>query len=82
MNKLVITEGQTFRHYKGNFYKILHVAKMESTEIPVVVYSSEEHPSLVWVRQRDDFLDVLEDGRLRFQLVDSIPPTPKTDCPF
>lgn len=41
-----------YRHYKGRVYKFLHLAVMEKTKEPVVVYERE---GVVWVRPAGEF---------------------------
>ena len=49
--------GQTYRHFKGNIYKVLLLAKdSESTE-DVVVYG---HDSQNWVRPLSEFVSEVE----------------------
>lgn len=54
-----ITEGKTYKHFKGNYYKVLHIAfDAESDDInepiKLVVYKSN-HDDRIWVRSYDNF---------------------------
>ena len=39
-----------YRHYKGNEYEVLYIAKHSETEEPMVVYRALYGEHLVWVR--------------------------------
>ena len=49
MQKLII--GQTYKHFKGNYYKIIAFAKNSETEEEMIVYESIETND-VWVRPK------------------------------
>lgn len=64
--------GGIYRHFKGNLYKVLHVAKHSETEEPMVVYQKLYGDHDIWVRPLDMFLDYKEvDGKMvkRFEEV-------------
>jgi hypothetical protein len=66
-----ITPGR-YRHYKGNLYEVLGVARHSETEEELVVYRALYGDGGLWVRPKAMFLEkVLQDGRLvaRFQHV-------------
>lgn len=62
----------TYRHYKGDYYKTLLLAKHTETEEDMVVYESlKDHK--IWTRPRKMFEEMVEiDGKQvpRFQYVD------------
>lgn len=63
--------GGIYRHFKGNIYQVIAVAKDCSDLHDVVVYKNEDG-SKVWVRDLDEFLsDVTRDGKTteRFTLL-------------
>lgn len=62
-------EGKRFQHYKGNFYKVLSVAKHSETGALLVIYQAE-YDGQVWARPLGMFLEALEDGTPRFRQVD------------
>lgn len=65
--------GGTYRHFKGNFYKVLHLAKHSETEDTMVVYQKLYGEHDIWVRPLEMFLDYKEvDGKLvkRFEEVE------------
>ncbi len=73
MEELII--GGTYRHFKGNLYKVLAVAKHSETEARMVVYQKLYGEQDVWVRPYDMFLDMKEtpEGFVkRFQLIQEI----------
>lgn len=57
--------GGIYRHFKGNLYKVLHIAKHSETEQSMVVYQKLYGEHDIWVRPLDMFLDYKEvDGKL------------------
>ncbi len=65
--------GGTYRHFKGNFYKVLYLAKHSETEETMVVYQKLYGEHDIWVRPLEMFLDYKEvDGKLvkRFEVIE------------
>lgn len=61
-----------YRHYKGNDYLVIGVARHSETEEEMVVYSPDYGQKGLWVRPKEMFLEKVEvDGRVlpRFQYV-------------
>ncbi len=64
-----ITVGKTYKHYKGNLYKIIALAKHSETLEDMVVYQATDtgkiwtRPMKMWNEQID------ENGTLRFTMV-------------
>lgn len=59
-----------YRHYKGNEYSVLGVARHSETQEELVVYRQEYGEHGLWVRPKQMFLETVQiDGRevLRFQ---------------
>ena len=57
-------EPGTYRHYKGNLYEVLGVARHSETEEEVVVYRALYGDGGLWVRPLAMFEEtVLVDGR-------------------
>ena len=55
---------QYYRHFKGNVYRVLHIAKHSETLEEMVVYQAMYGERGVWVRQRAMFEEVIErDGK-------------------
>src|SRR5207302_3945422 len=53
-----------YRHYKGNLYEVLGVARHSETEEELVVYRALYGTGGLWVRPREMFLEeVLVEGR-------------------
>ena len=70
--------GGEYRHYKGNFYEVIAVARdSEEPQKELVIYkalydSPEFGKNQVWVRVKEDFLaKITKDGKkfLRFEEV-------------
>jgi len=70
--------GGKYRHYKGNFYEVIAVARdSEEPQKELVIYkalydSPEFGKNQVWVRVKEDFLaKITKDGKkfLRFEEV-------------
>lgn len=63
-----------YRHYKGNDYEVLCVARHSETEEELVVYKALYGERGTWVRPLAMFTEVIErDGQqvARFQLVEA-----------
>jgi hypothetical protein len=64
-----------YRHYKGNEYIVLEVAKHSETLEEMVVYRQDYGEQGLWVRPKEMFLETVEvDGQEvpRFQFVEPI----------
>ncbi|MGN0814268.1 MAG: DUF1653 domain-containing protein [Candidatus Coproplasma sp.] len=65
--------GGVYRHFKGNKYQVLHVAKHSETLEEYVVYRALYGEGGVWVRPLGMFEETVErDGKTfkRFELID------------
>ncbi|MGY8767792.1 MAG: DUF1653 domain-containing protein [Pirellulales bacterium] len=63
-----------YRHYKGNNYTVLGVAKHSETTEPMVVYRQEYGERGLWVRPQGMFLETVEvNGQVvpRFQWIEA-----------
>ena len=57
-------EGKIFRHYKGNLYKVLHVANHSETLEKMVVYKALYGEGEIWTRPLSMWTEkVLLDGK-------------------
>jgi len=66
MQEIII--GKTYRHFKGNLYKVVGFAKHSETMDDMVVYESLRNNTL-WVRPKSMWNEVVDDkGTLRFSL--------------
>jgi hypothetical protein len=54
------TIGSTYRHYKGNEYRVLHVVKHSETQEEMVVYQDIAHPEKIWARPLPMFMETIE----------------------
>ena len=53
-----------YRHFKGNIYKVLHIAKHSETLEDMVVYQAMYGEHGIWVRAKSMFEEVIErDGK-------------------
>ena len=60
--------GKTYKHYKGNLYKIIALAKHSETLEDMIVYQSVE-TGAVWVRPKNMWNEVVDKEKtLRFTL--------------
>ena len=56
--------GEYYRHFKGNVYRVLHIAKHSETLEDMVVYQAMYGERGVWVRPKSMFEEVIErDGK-------------------
>ena len=57
--------GRYYRHFKGNIYKVLYIAKHSETLEDIVVYQAMYGERGIWVRPKSMFEEVIErDGKL------------------
>lgn len=68
-NKMQSIEiGATYRHYKGNLYKIIAFAKHSETCEDMIVYQSIKNGD-TWVRPLSMWNDIVDEkGTLRFTI--------------
>jgi len=67
-------ETGTYRHYKGNLYEVLMLARHSETEEWMVVYRAPYDNNSLWVRPYDMFCEKVEvDGKMvnRFDKIKS-----------
>jgi hypothetical protein len=65
MNHREIKAGKKYRHFKGNEYSVLHVAKHSETLEDMVVYQALYGERGIWVRPLSMFLEKKEvDGKI------------------
>ena len=56
--------GKYYRHFKGNVYRVLHLAKNSETLEDMVVYQAMYGERGIWVRPKSMFEEVIErDGK-------------------
>jgi len=73
MDERKIHIGKKYRHFKGNEYLVLHVAKHSETMEELVVYQALYGEKGIWARPLIMFLDKKEvDGKLinRFEEIE------------
>ena len=57
--------GKKYRHFKGNEYLVMHIAKHSETLEELVVYQALYGEMGVWVRPLEMFLEQVEvDGKM------------------
>ena len=70
MNEL--KEGQIYRHYKGNVYKIIALARHSETDEEMVVYQSVKNGD-IWVRPKRMWFEIVDNNEtLRFNIIESV----------
>lgn len=62
--------GDKYRHYKGGEYVILEIAEHSETNEKLVVYKALYGDGKVWARPYSMFFDKINDGKLRFELIE------------
>ena len=61
----IVMTGEYYRHFKGNVYRVLHVAKHSETLEDMVVYQAMYRERGIWVRPKSMFGEVIErDGKV------------------
>ena len=65
VGSLAVIPAGTYRHYKGNLYEVIGVAKHSETEEPLVVYRALYGEFGLWVRPREMFLGDVRVGDRR-----------------
>ena len=71
MNEEIVIGG-IYKHFKGNEYKVLNIAKNSETLEYMVVYQALYGSGDIWVRPLNIFLENIEkDGKIikRFELI-------------
>lgn len=64
MNSKTTMEGKYYRHFKGNIYRVLHIAKHSETLEDMVVYQAMYGERGIWIRPLSMFEEVIErDGK-------------------
>jgi hypothetical protein len=69
-----------YKHYKGNYYQVIGIAKHEESHENMVVYRELYGEYALWVRRLDRFLeDVVHDGREvpRFKFIKELDTKPQ-----
>ena len=63
-----IQVGKTYKHYKGNLYKIIALAKHSETLEDMIIYKSLKNGG-IWARPKSMWNETVDnDGTLRFTL--------------
>ena len=65
--KTAIPRYAIFRHFKGNMYEVLAIAKDTETEEPVVIYQDIKKRGIIWARPASMWFDEVEVGVRRFE---------------
>lgn len=66
--------GGTYRHYKGNYYTLVGIAKHSETLEELVIYEAQYGDRALWARPLKMFFDkVIVNGNKvnRFELIDN-----------
>jgi hypothetical protein len=68
MSERTLKVGGKYKHFKGNIYEVLCIAKHSETQESLVVYKQLYGDGSVWVRPLDMFLEkVNRDGKTFFR---------------
>ena len=61
----IVMTAEYYRHFKGNVYRVLHIAKHSETLEEMVIYQAMYGERGVWVRPKSMFEEVIErDGKV------------------
>ncbi|MCQ2744604.1 MAG: DUF1653 domain-containing protein [bacterium] len=70
MQEIIV--GKTYKHFKGNLYKVVGFAKHSETLEDMIVYESLRNNTL-WVRPKSMWNEVVDDiGTTRFTLLNNL----------
>ena len=58
---------QYYRHFKGNIYKVIYIAKHSETLEDMVIYQAMYGDNGIWVRPKAMFEDIIERDGKRFR---------------
>lgn len=61
-----------YRHFKGNVYRVLYVARHSETLEEMVVYQAMYGERGIWVRSKDMFEEVIERDGKKFSRFEEI----------
>ena len=64
--------GKYYRHFKGNVYRVLYIAKHSETFEEMVVYQAMYGERGIWVRPKDMFEEVIERNGTSFRRFEPI----------
>lgn len=68
MQEIIV--GKTYKHYKGNIYKIIAQGKNSENLEEMIVYQSVKDGQ-IWIRPKTMWNDTIDkQGTLRFTLID------------
>ena len=56
-----------YRHFKGNYYRVLYIARHSETSEPVVVYRALYGDRGVWIRPADMWSEAVERNGKTYQ---------------
>jgi len=59
-NNRILEVGKKYKHFKGNEYLVLYLAKHSETQDDLVVYKALYGEYGIWVRPLDMFLEQVE----------------------
>jgi len=75
MNRLI--NNRIYKHFKGDYYLLVDIAKDSETLEDVVVYRKLYDDGSLWVRSKDSFLSLVDNNKYpnvtqkyKFELVD------------
>jgi len=59
-----------YRHYKGNEYEVIAIARHSETLEPMVVYKALYGDNCIWVRPASMWFDTISEGITRFMYLE------------
>lgn len=64
-----IMVNKLYKHYKGNIYKVIALARHSEMGEDVVIYQSVKNGD-IWCRPKTMWFDKIDDNTTRFTLID------------
>ena len=66
--KAKISIRSIYRHYKGDWYEVMAIAKDAETKEPIVIYQDISNRAFFWTRPASMWFDEVDNGVKRFEL--------------
>ena len=62
---MIMMKQRLYRHYKGNLYRLLYIARHSETLEEMVIYQDVNNPEKIWARPASMWEETVEVGEER-----------------